>query len=30
VADAVVATDPVKAAAFNRMEALRDPSHVRA
>ena len=30
VTDVVVSTDPVKAAAFNRMELLRDPSHVRA
>jgi SAM-dependent methyltransferase len=30
VADVVVSTDPAKAAAFNRMETLRDPSHVRA
>jgi SAM-dependent methyltransferase len=30
VTDVAVSTDPVKAAAFNRMELLRDPSHVRA
>jgi SAM-dependent methyltransferase len=30
VADVVASPDPVKAAAFNRMEELRDPSHVRA
>ena len=30
VADVQTASDPVKAAAFNRMEKLRDPSHVRA
>ena len=30
VADAVVSPDPARAAAFNRMEKLRDPSHVRA
>src|SRR5262245_31713775 len=30
VTDVVVSTDPAKAAAFNRMEKLRDPSHVRA
>jgi SAM-dependent methyltransferase len=30
LADVVVSTDPAKAAAFNRMETLRDPSHVRA
>jgi len=30
VADVEVASDPVKAAEFNRMEQLRDPSHVRA
>jgi SAM-dependent methyltransferase len=30
VADAAVAADPARAAAFNRMEKLRDPSHVRA
>src|SRR6185312_6411891 len=30
VADVHTSTDPTKAAAFNRMERLRDPSHVRA
>jgi len=30
VADAAVSPDPARAAAFNRMEKLRDPSHVRA
>jgi SAM-dependent methyltransferase len=30
VIDVVVSDDPAKAAAFNRMERLRDPSHVRA
>jgi len=30
VADVEAADDPVKAAEFNRMEKLRDPSHVRA
>src|SRR2546426_2305745 len=30
VVDTVVSTDPGKAEAFNRMEKLRDPSHVRA
>ena len=30
VADAAVSPDPARAAAFNRMERLRDPSHVRA
>ena len=30
VADVEAAADPVKAAEFNRMEKLRDPSHVRA
>jgi SAM-dependent methyltransferase len=30
VTDMVTATDPAKAAEFNRMEVLRDPSHVRA
>ena len=30
VADVEAASDPVKAAEFNRMEKLRDPSHVRA
>ncbi|HEY7039602.1 MAG TPA: methyltransferase domain-containing protein [Methylomirabilota bacterium] len=30
VADAAASLDPAKAAAFNRMEKLRDPSHVRA
>jgi SAM-dependent methyltransferase len=30
VADAAVSPDPLRAAAFNRMETLRDPSHVRA
>jgi SAM-dependent methyltransferase len=30
LADAVASTDQLKAAAFNRMEKLRDPSHVRA
>jgi SAM-dependent methyltransferase len=30
LADAIASTDPAKAAAFNRMEKLRDPSHVRA
>jgi ubiquinone/menaquinone biosynthesis C-methylase UbiE len=30
VADVEAAVDPVKAAEFNRMEKLRDPSHVRA
>ena len=30
VADVQAADDPVKAAEFNRMEKLRDPSHVRA
>jgi hypothetical protein len=30
VADAAVSLDRAKAAAFNRMEKLRDPSHVRA
>ena len=30
VSDVVVSTDPAKAAAFNSMEKLRDPSHVRA
>ena len=30
VADIEAASDPVKAAEFNRMEKLRDPSHVRA
>ena len=30
VVDVVASADPVKARAFNRMERLRDPSHVRA
>lgn len=30
VADAAVSPDPARAAAFNRMEKLRDPSHARA
>jgi len=30
VADTAVSPDPARAAAFNRMERLRDPSHVRA
>jgi SAM-dependent methyltransferase len=30
VADAAASPDPARAAAFNRMEKLRDPSHVRA
>ena len=30
VADVEVASDPIKAVEFNRMEKLRDPSHVRA
>jgi hypothetical protein len=30
VVDVEAASDPIKAAAFNRMEKLRDPSHVRA
>ena len=30
VADAAVSSDPARAAAFNRMEKLRDPSHARA
>jgi len=30
VVDVVASTDPAKADAFNRMERLRDPSHVRA
>jgi SAM-dependent methyltransferase len=30
VADTAVSSDPARAAAFNRMESLRDPSHVRA
>jgi SAM-dependent methyltransferase len=30
VADAAVSPDPARAGAFNRMEKLRDPSHVRA
>jgi ubiquinone/menaquinone biosynthesis C-methylase UbiE len=30
VADTCASTDPAKAAAFNRLEKLRDPSHVRA
>ena len=30
VADAAVSPDPARGAAFNRMEKLRDPSHVRA
>jgi len=30
VADVAASDDPAKAAAFNRMEKLRDPSHVRA
>ena len=30
VADAAVSPDPARAAAFNQMERLRDPSHVRA
>jgi len=30
VVDTVASTDPAKAAAFNRLEKLRDPSHVRA
>ncbi len=30
VADAAVSPDPARAAAYNRMEKLRDPSHVRA
>jgi SAM-dependent methyltransferase len=30
VADAAASSDPARAAAFNRMEKLRDPSHVRA
>ncbi len=30
VADTCASTDPAKAAAFNRLETLRDPSHVRA
>lgn len=30
LADVAVSADPVRAAAFNRMEKLRDPSHVRA
>ena len=30
VADVVVSEDPRRAAAFNRMERLRDPSHTRA
>jgi SAM-dependent methyltransferase len=30
VADVIASTDPRKAAALNRMERLRDPSHVRA
>jgi hypothetical protein len=30
VADAAVSPDPARAAAYNRMEKLRDPSHARA
>src|SRR5262245_9149504 len=30
LADAIASTEPAKATAFNRMEKLRDPSHVRA